>query len=257
MLARDSVVRHYPCEKLEGAITGNKYFSIVSSEIEPADVQNEFQSEGVCEGEDEDEEEDEEEEGDSDEVDDYSGNTYSPMVPWQQAQSPRGAAPDITSQQTSFIFNALQYQQNLTSRQQEMLHDQQRQQDELVRQMQDLRQLLVRTGRQVHQPAVQQQQISLQDHWERIAQEQKELDQLRSAVEAEQLRSGAQAQPATTIAHSSSSRLKPSNSEARTITNPHPSSSTSSKSPNCKAVLYMKSFKHTCILSLNDQQLIF
>ncbi|KAG0073345.1 hypothetical protein BGZ89_006639 [Linnemannia elongata] len=213
--------------KGKGGFTGSKYFSIVSSTIEPADVEYEFLSENVCE--DEDEDEDEEEEDESDEVEDDSNITHSPMVPWQQVQSFRSAASDITVQQNSFIFNALHFQQNLTSQHQQMLQDQKRQQDELIRQMQELRQMVVEGGGKANQPAVQQQQVALQDHGERIThleQEQKELGQLRSA---EQLRSGAQAQSATTVAHSSSSRMKPSNSEPGTIANPHSSSSNSSK----------------------------
>ncbi|KAF8928534.1 hypothetical protein BGZ47_001562, partial [Haplosporangium gracile] len=191
MLTRDSVVRHHPCAKLKGAITGNKYFSIVSSELEPPDVKVESQSEGVCEDEEEDE---------MNEVQNNSGSAYSPMNPWQQDQSFRGAASDITLQQTSFIFNELRYQQSLTFQQQKMLQDQQRQQDELVRQMKELQERIVH-----------------------LEQEREEHNQLRSV---EQLYSGAQVRPATTIAHSSY-RLGPSNTETRTITNSHPSTSTS------------------------------
>jgi hypothetical protein len=51
MLMRDSVVRHHPCSKRRGEITGNQYFSIISSELDPPGVQNDSLSEDAFEDE--------------------------------------------------------------------------------------------------------------------------------------------------------------------------------------------------------------
>lgn len=125
MFSRDSVRRHHPCAKLHGITTDNKYFLILSSEREPADVQSEAQS---------DTEEDEELEVIS------SDNS---IVTWQ-AHSQSSATPDHT-----FFMGALQIQQNQTQQHQrqlfeheEQLRDQRYQQDELARQVQRLEALL-------------------------------------------------------------------------------------------------------------------
>lgn len=127
MISRDSVRRHHPCAKLQGITTDNKYFLIISSEMELADVQSEAQS---------DMEEDEELEIIS------SDNS---IIPWQ-AQTQSSATPDHT-----FFMGALQIQQNQTQQHQhqlfehgQQLRDQRYRQDEFACQIQRLEALLER-----------------------------------------------------------------------------------------------------------------
>ncbi|KAG0010171.1 hypothetical protein BGZ81_002949, partial [Podila clonocystis] len=130
---------------------GNEYFLIVSSTKEPADVQNESQSET---------------EGDEDELVDVSGNNL--VVPWKaqtELMLSSCAAPDMSvAQNSGYIMGALQFQRDLSQQhqvqlleQQHLLRDQKRQQDELTRQVEMLREMVKQAGQA---KAGQQQQAS-------------------------------------------------------------------------------------------------
>jgi hypothetical protein len=159
MLLRDSVRTHHPCAQLSGVTVDNKYFLIVSSAREPADVQNETRSET---------------EGDKDEQVDVSGNNS--IVLWQaQTQPPHsfGASPNMASAEHSgYIIGALQFQRDLSQQQQlqlleqkQLLRDHRRQHDELARQVQRLQEMVERVGQQ---NTGQQQQASPSTDFEKL-----------------------------------------------------------------------------------------
>ncbi|KAK3847073.1 MAG: hypothetical protein J3R72DRAFT_470919 [Linnemannia gamsii] len=145
ILSRASLRTHHPCKKLKLVMESNEYITIISSNKEPDDVQDETQSEGE-EAEEVEEVEENEEENEGDRRSNMSGFLNGSVIPWQpntaygiivnaqqqqQQQHNHLERQQQQQQQQNYYCRTLQLQQDQLSGQQQTIQEGSRKHDRL------------------------------------------------------------------------------------------------------------------------------